>query len=57
MTVEVVRTYYVSPEPLGARIDYGCRVLVGVLTGRIVFPDREQYLARLRRPNSPRAAA
>jgi len=57
MTVEVVRTYYVSPEPLGARIDYGCRVLVGVLTGRISLPSTDQYLARLRRPQSPRAAA
>ena len=57
MTVEVVRTYYVSPKPLGARIDYGCRVLVAVLAGRLDLPSTDNYLARLRRPNSPRAAA
>jgi len=57
MTVEVVRTYYVSPKPLGARIDYGCRVLVAVLAGRISLPSTDQYLARLRRPQSRQAAA
>ena len=57
MTVEVVRTYYVSPEPLGARIDYGCRVLVAVLAGRLDLPSTDNYLARLRRPRAEQAAA
>lgn len=51
MTVKIVRTYTVRPQPRN-----GLEILLLVIGGKINLPTAESYLARIRKPYSTRAA-